>query len=89
MNKGVFLLPLLLLSLIACRSSATSDEAIQQKINDAFKHDQAGAVLNATVDNGVVTVSGQCTGDSCAARLAEKLKKMNGVKGVEMRVIEQ
>ena len=65
----------------------TDDASIQQRINDELKKDQVGADLNATVDNGVVTITGECHGDNCAADLAEKVKKMQGVKDVQMNVI--
>lgn len=77
---------LIAFSLPACTAS-TDDASIQKRINNELKKDQAGAALNATVDNGVVTITGECSGDNCAQDLAEKVKKMDGVKGVQMNVI--
>ncbi len=49
----------------------------------------AGAALNATVDNGIATVTGQCRGNGCTASVVEKVKKINGVKDVQTHIIEQ
>jgi osmotically-inducible protein OsmY len=77
---------LIALSLPAC-SAKTDDASIQKRINEELKKDRAGAALNATVDNGVVTITGECRGDNCAQDLAERVKKMDGVKDVQMNVI--
>jgi osmotically-inducible protein OsmY len=77
---------LISLSLPAC-TAKTDDASIQKRVNDELKKDRAGAALNATVDNGVVTITGECRGDNCAQDLAEKVKKMDGVKDVQMNVI--
>jgi osmotically-inducible protein OsmY len=73
-------------SLPAC-TAKTDDASVQQRVNDELKKDRAGSALNATVDNGVVTITGECHGDNCAQDLAEKVKKMDGVKDVQMNVI--
>ena len=74
------------LTLSACTAN-TDDASIQQRVNAELKTDRAGAALNATVDNGVVTITGECEGDNCATDLAEKIKKVRGVKDVHMQVI--
>jgi len=82
---------LLLTMCIALTSPActakTDDASIQQRVNDELKKDNAGATLNATVDNGVVTITGECSGNNCAQDLAAKVRKMQGVKDVQMQVI--
>ena len=84
---SVLLLSILIaLSLPAC-TAKTDDASVQQRVNDELKKDRAGSALNATVDNGVVTITGECQGDNCAQDLAEKVKKMDGVKDVQMNVI--
>ena len=84
---SVLLLSILIaLSLPACIAK-TDDASVQQRVNDELKKDRAGSALNATVDNGVVTITGECQGDNCAQDLAEKVKKMDGVKDVQMNVI--
>ena len=84
---SVLLLSILIaLSLPAC-TAKTDDASVQQRVNDELKKDRAGSALNATVDNGVVTITGECQGDNCAQDLAEKVRKMDGVKDVQMNVI--
>lgn len=74
--------------LLACQSS-NSDADIQQHINDLFTKDMAGAALNATVDSGVATISGQCKGKGCTAEITGKVKKIKGVRDVQTHIIEQ
>ncbi len=73
--------------LLSC--AAKDDTDIQQKINDELKKDRAGAALNATVDNGIATITGECIDDSCSVRLAERIKKIKGVKEVQTHIIEK
>lgn len=54
-----------------------------------FKKDLAGAALNATVDKGIATITGQCAGNGCTADVIEKVKKVNGVKDVQTNIIEK
>ena len=84
--NALLLTTLISLSLLAC-TAKTDDASIQKRVNDELKKDRAGAALNATVDKGVVTITGECSGDNCAQDLAEKVKKMDGVKDVQMNVI--
>ena len=69
------------LTLSAC-TAKNDDASMQQRVNEELKKDRAGAALNATVDNGVVTITGECKGDNCAADLAEKVKK-DRLKSIE------
>ena len=73
---------------ISCAGTAT-DEDIQRKVNDELKKDNAGAALNATVNNGVATITGECSGDSCSAKVAERIKKIKGVQDVQTNIIEK
>ena len=88
--KHIFFLLCLSFSLffIACGNNR-DDEKIQQDINDLFKKDLAGAALNATVDNGIATITGECTGNDCTADVVEKVKKVNGVKDVQTNILEK
>ena len=82
-----FLFVLLIAFTVPACTAKTDDASIQQRINDELKKDRAGAALNATVDNGIVTITGECSGDNCAQDLAEKVRKMDGVKDVQLNVI--
>lgn len=72
--------------LAAC-TGGSGDEAIQQRVNEELERDRAGAALHATVDKGIVTITGECKGHNCAEDLADKVKKMPGVKEVQMNVM--
>lgn len=74
--------------LFACNSQPT-DAEIQQNINNSFKKDLAGAALNATVDSGMATITGQCEGTGCTAQVVERVKKIRGVKDVQTHIIEK
>ena len=75
-------------SLFACNNQPT-DQELQQTINNSFTKDLAGAALNATVDSGVATITGQCIGTGCTAEVVKRVKKINGVKDVQTHIIEQ
>ncbi len=74
--------------LFACNNHPT-DRDIQQNINTSFKKDLAGAALNATVDSGVATITGQCEGNGCTADVVNRVKKMKGVKDVKTNIVEK
>lgn len=86
--KRVLPVIIALLTLVSSCKTNVTDEDIQQDINDEFAKDHAGAALHATVDNGVATITGQCSGDSCAARIVETVRKLKGVKDVDTHIIE-
>ena len=90
MKPNTFLLAIISLFILvsSCTNNST-DENIQQNINDVLKKDNAGAALNATVDNGVATITGECSGANCSAIIAEKIKKIKGVQSVETHIIEK
>lgn len=73
---------------MSCNGNAT-DEDVQQKINDELAKDNAGAALNATVENGVATITGECSGDSCSVKVAQRIKKINGIHDVQTHIIER
>ncbi len=87
-HKFLFCAAVSAVGLFSCQSS-NSDTDIQQHINDLFKKDMAGAALNATVDSGIATITGQCAGSGCTADVIEKVKKVKGVKDVQTHIIEK
>ena len=90
MKRIYFQLVFLFISslLFACHNQLT-DAEIQQNINNSFKKDLAGAALNATVDSGIATITGQCVGADCTAQVVERVKKIRGVKDVQTHIIEK
>lgn len=90
MKRAFYLFAILFISssLLSCNTQPT-DADMQQNINNSFKKDLAGAALNATVDSGVATITGQCEGQGCTATIVERVKKMKGVKDVQTHIIEK
>ncbi len=86
--RFLFFITVLTTFFSACNSNP-ADADIQQNVNDLFKKDLAGAALNATVDNGVATISGECVGGGCTADVVERVKKIKGVTGVQTNIIEK
>ncbi|WP_170970953.1 BON domain-containing protein [Ilyomonas limi] len=84
---SAFLLAICIAFTLPACTAKTDDASIQQRVNEELKKDRAGAALNATVDNGVVTITGECSGDNCAQDVADKVRKMQGVKDVQVQVI--
>lgn len=90
MNRTFYQFAFLFISslLLSCNNHPT-DAEIQQNINNSFKKDLAGAALNATVDSGIATITGQCEGAGCTADVVNRIKKMKGVKDVKTHIIEK
>ncbi|HEY0679572.1 MAG TPA: BON domain-containing protein [Chitinophagaceae bacterium] len=67
-------------SLISCKAKNT-DAEIQTEVNKQLA-DEAGSSLNASVSNGVVTLTGTCKDEECRRSCAEEVKGVKGVKDV-------
>lgn len=78
---------LLLAFTISCNNKP-NDKEIQDSVTQQLQSDKNYAGVNATVKDGVVTLSGTCRGDNCAADLQNKIKEVKGVKKVESTVIK-
>ena len=88
MKQAIYIFLLLAVStLLSCQNNP-SDADIQQHINDLFKKDMAGAALNAVVDSGVATITGQCNSAGCTADIIKKVKGIQGVKEVKTNIVE-
>ena len=81
--KNVFFsLTILFFGIQFSACSSRSDADIQKDLTDSL---QANAIsgINAAVADGTVTLSGECTGDSCVTRAETIARKVDGVSGVE------
>jgi hyperosmotically inducible periplasmic protein len=69
------------LTFIACKSNPTDSE-ILTSVNEKI----AGKGLTASVNNGVVTLSGECPTEDCRTNSADAVKSVKGVKSVENNI---
>ena len=67
--------------LVSCKGKQT-DAEIQSSINEKIASNNEMKGLNATVKDGVVTLSGECATEECIKECAEEVKEMKGVKDV-------
>ena len=67
--------------LVSCKGKKT-DAEIQSSINEKISSKQEMKGLNASVTNGVVTLTGQCETEECRKDCAEEVKEIDGVKDV-------
>lgn len=73
------------ISLVSCKGKQTDSEilaSVNEKI--ASKDEMKG--LNASVSNGVVTLTGECPTEKCRTDCADAVKNIKGVKDVQNNV---
>lgn len=69
------------ITLISCKGKQT-DAEIQTSINEKIASNNSMKGLNASVKDGVVTLSGECPTEECRKDCADAVKSMKGVKDV-------
>ena len=73
------------ITLVGCKGKATDSE-IQSSINEKIASNNEMKGLNASVSNGVVTLTGECPTEECRKDCADKIKDIKGVKNVENNI---
>ena len=71
---------------ITYTSCAPKDADIQTAVNDKLKENTAYANIQASVADGVVTLSGNCETSGCDAAAAEAVKPVEGVKEIKNNI---
>ena len=66
---------------VSCKGTR-SDAEIQSEVNKKLESEEGSAGLTASVNEGVVTVSGECKDETCKRNCAESVKDIKGVKSV-------
>src|SRR5690349_5854203 len=66
---------------VSCKGKK-SDAEIQSEVTKKLSGQAGSAGLTATVNDGVVTVSGECKDETCKENCAESIKTVDGVKSV-------
>jgi osmotically-inducible protein OsmY len=75
------------LLLYSCKG--TSDADIQKAVNEKMASSTEMSGLSASVSNAVVTLTGQCTDESCKTSCASTVKSVKGVKDVVNNITVQ
>ncbi len=65
----------------ACNNHPT-DAELRQQVTDSLQANGSIKNLGVQANDGVVTLTGTCEGDNCAAGAADRLKNLDGVKSV-------
>ena len=78
---GVVLCLLSLFQLQSCKGK-NKDADITAAIQSKTQSDASFAGVNATVADGVVTLTGQCNDDNCKTNAENSVKDIDGVKSV-------
>jgi osmotically-inducible protein OsmY len=73
------------ITLVSCEGKQT-DAEIQSSINEKIASNNEMKGLNATVREGVVTLSGECPTEECKKECAEEIKDIKGVKNIENNI---
>jgi hyperosmotically inducible periplasmic protein len=68
------------LSLQSCKGRTDAD--IQTDYQNEIRNDAQLSTITATVNDGVMTLSGQCPDQACRTNAEDKAKKTKGVKSV-------
>ena len=77
----VLAISLITFPLVSCKQK-NSDADIQAAIVDKAKNNQEMAGVTAAVNNGVVTLSGECKDATCKNSCEQEVKEIKGVKQV-------
>ena len=73
------------ITLVGCKGKPTDSE-IQSSINEKIASNNEMKGLTASVNNGVVTLTGECPTEECRKDCADEIKNVKGVKNVENNI---
>ena len=73
------------MTMVSCKGKQT-DAEIQSSINEKIASNNEMKGLNASVKEGVVTLSGECATEECKKECADEVKDIKGVKNVENNI---
>ena len=68
-------------TMLSCKSGGNTDAEISTEVSKKLD-DEAGSSVTASVNNGVVTLTGTCRDEECRRECAEEAKGVKGVKDV-------
>ncbi|CAN5242559.1 hypothetical protein BH20BAC1_BH20BAC1_23070 [soil metagenome] len=76
----------LLLSVAVSCNDKPNDKEIQDNVTKQLQDNKNYAGVNSSVKDGVVTLTGMCEGDNCAADIEKNIKDVKGVQKVENNI---
>jgi hyperosmotically inducible protein len=85
--KPLIAIALLLLMAVSCNNQP-NDKKIQDNVTQQLQENKNYAGVNSSVKDGVVTLTGMCKGDNCAADIEKNIKEVDGVKKVENKIVK-
>ncbi len=89
MNLFKIVLPITcFLFFAASCNNKPDDNKIQENVTKQLQDNKNYAGVNSTVKDGVVTLSGMCVGDNCAADIENNIKNVDGVQKVENQIVK-
>lgn len=77
---------LLFLMITTSCNNKPNDAELQDNIAKQMQSNQGYTGVNASVKEGVVTLTGACEGENCASEIERQVKGMEGVKKVENNI---
>ncbi len=84
-KKILFASFICLFSFVACNNKP-DDKEIQKKVDDQMQADARFAGITATVNNGIVTLTGECEGADCASNIGREIKQNDKVDSVNNEI---
>lgn len=78
----------LLLSMAVSCNNQPNDKQIHDNVTQQLQENKNYAGVNSSVKDGVVTLTGMCEGDNCAANIEKNIKEVDGVKKVENKIVK-
>jgi hyperosmotically inducible periplasmic protein len=85
MNIRLIIAVLAFSTFISCKGKQT-DAEIQSSISEKIASNDKMKGVNASVKDGVVTLTGECATDECRKDCADAIKNVKGVKSVENNI---
>jgi hypothetical protein len=79
--KGVFIVAV---STLVFSCGGPNDKDIQENVTKRLQENHRG--INAEVADGVVTLTGTCEGENCAAQAEQQIAEVDGVKSVNNNI---
>ncbi len=75
----------LMITVVSCNNKP-ADKEIQENVTRQLQDNKNYAGVSAEVNEGIVTLSGTCEGNDCAADIENNIKAVEGVKKVENNI---